>query len=71
MSKVPEIPECHVSANLLLEAAHQIFSCGKSPLALVLLDAVLEQHPDHSHARLMYKIYAQSIAPPQEDGDDE
>ncbi len=56
--------ECHVSAGLLLEAAHQIFSCGKSPLALVLLDAVLEEHPDHTHARLMYRIYTESLVSP-------
>lgn len=60
-------PECHVPANLLLEVAHQIFSCGKSPLVFVLLDAVLEQHPDHAHARLMYKIYTESISPTKKD----
>ena len=56
-----ENPECHVSATLLLEAAHELFSCGKSPLIFVLLDAVLEQHPDHAHARLMYGIYKMSL----------
>lgn len=60
-------PECCVPANLLLEAAHEIFSCGKSPLIFVLLDAVLEQHPDHAHARLMYRIYEESIAPTKKD----
>jgi hypothetical protein len=61
MPETSEALECHVSANLLLEAAHQIFSCGNSPLSLVLLDAVLEQHPDHVHARVMYRIYTESF----------
>jgi hypothetical protein len=59
--------ECRVPANLLLEAAHQIFSCGKSPLVFVLLDAVLEQYPDHAHAHLMYRIYKESLTPPKRD----
>jgi hypothetical protein len=26
----------------------------------VLLDAVLEQYPDHAHAQMMYRIYKES-----------
>jgi hypothetical protein len=67
MSEPDKNPECHVPANLLLEAAHQIFSCGKSPLVLVLVEAVLEQHPDHAHALMMHRIYTESLSPTEND----
>ena len=57
MSDSPENPECHVSANMLLEVAHRLFSYEKTPLALALIHVVLEQYPDHQRARTMFEIY--------------
>lgn len=49
--------ECRISVNLLLEAAHRLFSFDKVPLALTLLHIVLEQYPDHPNARKYYEMF--------------
>ncbi|MDD2920768.1 MAG: hypothetical protein PHQ36_00655 [Anaerolineales bacterium] len=55
--------ECRISVNLLLEAAHRLFSYDKVPLALTLLHVVLEQYPDHAKAHNLYEMFTGKSAP--------
>ena len=57
MSQTTENPDCKIPVNLILEAAHRLFSYGKVPFAQALIYVVLEQYPDHSHARMLYQVF--------------
>lgn len=56
MSKIPENPDCRMPINLVLAAAHRLFSYDKVPLALALLYVILDQYPDHPRARMLYEV---------------
>jgi hypothetical protein len=55
--------ECRVSVNLLLEAAHRLFSYDKVPFALALIHIVLEQYPDHPRAHMFYQVFTGASVP--------
>lgn len=55
--------ECRVSVNLLLEAAHRLFSYDKVPFALALIHIVLEQYPDHQRAHMLYQVFTGASVP--------
>lgn len=55
--------ECKISVNLLLEAAHRLFSYDKIPLALTLIYIVLEQYPEHPNARKFYEMFTGKSMP--------
>jgi hypothetical protein len=63
MPQLPENPECRVPVNIILEAAHRLFSFDKVPFALALIHIVLEQFPDHPRARLYYEVFMGREAP--------
>jgi hypothetical protein len=62
---MPQDFECKVSVNLLLEAAHRLFSYDKVPFALTLIHVVLEQYPDHKNAHKFYQMFTGNPVPPQ------
>ncbi len=58
--------ECKVSANILLAAAQRLFSYDKIPLAMTLVQIVLDQHPRHSYALRLRELF-NSESPPEAD----
>jgi hypothetical protein len=60
---MPQDCECHISVNLLLEAAYRLFCYDKVPLALTLIHEVLQQYPEHPNARKYFQEFTGKSAP--------
>ncbi len=57
-----ESVECRVSANILLAAAHRLFAYDKIPLAMTLVQTVLDQYPDHAGALRLRDLFVSEEA---------
>jgi hypothetical protein len=58
-----ENSECSVPINLILAAAHRLFSYDKVPFALALIHVVLEQYPDNERARMLHQVFTGAAVP--------